>query len=77
MVLNQHVCEYQIGNCNIDFLNFHHCQVQNFEILNLYEQNWNFGVIFESTKSKTKSQQSTLKLQESLVLNHWNFMKCH
>ncbi len=76
MVLNQHICEYQIGNCNFDFLNFCHCHVKKFEILNLYKQNWNFGVIFESTKSKTESQQITLKLHESLVLNHWNFMKC-
>jgi hypothetical protein len=29
---------------------------------------------FESTESETESQQSTLKLHESLVLCHWNFI---
>ncbi len=36
-----------VGNCDIDFLNFRHCQVRNFKILNLYEWNQNFGVIFQ------------------------------
>ncbi len=36
-----------IGNCDIDFLNFRHCQVQNLKILNLFERNQNFGVIFQ------------------------------
>jgi hypothetical protein len=26
-----------VGNCDIDFFNFRHCQVQNFKILNLFE----------------------------------------
>ncbi len=46
-----------IGNCDIDFLNFHHCQVWNFKILNLYEQNPNFGVIFQ--KYQKQNQKST------------------
>ncbi len=36
-----------LGNCDIDFLNFCHCQVQNFKIFNLYKWNLNFGVIFQ------------------------------
>ena len=39
-------CHFQIGNCDIDFFNFRHRQVWNFKILNLFEQNLNFAVIF-------------------------------
>ncbi len=62
----------KLGNCDIDFWNFRHCQVQNFKILNLYLES-----SFESTKSETESQQCTSKLHESLVFYHWNFMKFH
>ncbi len=31
---------------------------------------------FESTKSETESQQSTLQFCERQVLYYWNFMKC-
>jgi len=41
-----------VGNCNIDFLNFCHPQVQNFEISNLYKRNWNFGVIFRKYRKQ-------------------------
>ncbi len=40
----------------LTFLNFRHCQVPNFKISNLYEQNQNFGVIFQKyRKQKRKS----------------------
>ncbi len=47
----------KVGNCDIDFLNFCHRQVQNFKIWNLYEWNPNFGVIF--WKFWKQSQKST------------------
>ncbi len=46
-----------LGNCDIDFLNFLHRQVRNFKILNLYERNWNFGVIF--WKYRKQNRKST------------------
>ncbi len=63
-----------IGNCDIDFLNFRHCQVRNFEILNLYKWNQILESSFESTESKAESQLSTLILYQRLVVYHWNFM---
>ncbi len=75
----------KIGNCNIDFFNFRHCQVWNLEILDLFEQNWNFAVIFwKCQKQNWKStmyiatvwMQSiiTLKLHE-ISLVSWNIIK--
>ncbi len=46
-----------LGNCDIDFLNFRHRQIQNFKILNLYKQNQNSGVIF--WKYWKQNQKST------------------
>ena len=36
----------KVGNCDIDFLNFHHSQVLNFEISNLFQQHQIFAVNF-------------------------------
>ncbi len=74
----------KIGNCDIDFLNFHHLQVRNFEISNLYERNWNFGVIFlkyqkrkwKSTKCFKASQKPSvipLKFREMSLVS-WNLI---
>ncbi len=46
-----------LANCNIDFLNFRHRKVRNFEILNLFKRNWNFAVIFQ--KYWKQNQKST------------------
>ncbi len=76
--------DHSLGNCDFDFLNFHHRQVQNFKILKRYEQNQNFGVIFwkyrkqnrKSTKYfKTYQKPSVIPLkfcEMSLVL--WNLI---
>ncbi len=56
-VQHQIVQHQKIGNCNSDFLSFRHCQVWNFEILNLFEQNQNFAVIFQ--KYHKRNQKST------------------
>ncbi len=73
-----------LDNCDIDFLKFRHCQVQNFKIFNLYKWNRNFGVIFrkywkqngKSTKYFKTSQKPRvipLKfLEMPLVL--WNLI---
>jgi hypothetical protein len=37
----------ELGNYDIDFLNFRHCQVQNFIVMNLLERNQNFAVFNE------------------------------
>jgi hypothetical protein len=61
IVLFSEVSKYfqhlSLGNCDIDFLNFQHCQVQNFEISNLYEWNQNLGVIFQ--KYQKQNRKST------------------
>ncbi len=36
----------QLGNCDIDFYNFHHRKVWNFEISNQFERQRNFTDIF-------------------------------
>ncbi len=46
-----------VGNCDIDFFNFCHRQVQNFEISNMFEQNQNFAVVFR--KYRKQNQKST------------------
>ncbi len=74
----------QIGNCDNDFLNFHHCQVWNFKILNQYEQNRNLRVIFQkyqkqkrkSTKYfKTSQKPSVIRLKFcEMSLVSWNLI---
>ncbi len=45
-----------VVNCDIDFFNFRHCKVWNFEISNQFERNWNFAVNFwKHQKQKLKS----------------------
>jgi len=46
-----------LGNCDIDFFNFCHWKVQNFEILNLSKRSQNFAVIF--WKYWKRNQKST------------------
>ncbi len=55
------------SNCYIDFSNFHHQKVQNFEILNLLERNQNFAVIFQKYR-KQKSTKYFAILQKSSVI---------
>jgi hypothetical protein len=73
-----------IGNCDIDFFNFCHRQVWNLEILNLFEGNQNFAVIFwkyqnqnqKSTKYFATSQKPSivpLKFCE-ISLDSWNLI---
>ncbi len=45
---------FTIGNCYIDYFNFLHCKVWNIKILNLFEQNWNFAVIFQKYQKQNK-----------------------
>jgi hypothetical protein len=42
-----------VGNCDIDFLNFRHCQVQNFKISNLSKWNQNFAANFWKHRSSS------------------------
>ncbi len=74
----------ELGNWDIDFFNFRHWKVRNFQISNLFKRNWNFAVIFweywkwnwKSPKYFPISQKAsviTLKFCEmSLFL--WNFV---
>jgi hypothetical protein len=67
----------RVGNCNVDFWTFTIAKfgTSNFRIC--MNETKILESSFESIESKTESQQSTLQLHESLVLYHWNFMKCH
>jgi hypothetical protein len=66
-----------IGNCDIDFFNFSHCQVQNIKIFNLFEWNWTFAVYFwkynRVYRNWMKAKYYTINFYEiSLVL--WNLV---
>ncbi len=54
-----------LGNCDIDFFNFRHYQVQNFEILNRSEKDQNFVVNFQKNQKHTQELISTSKLNDS------------
>jgi hypothetical protein len=53
--------------CDIDFFNFRHCQVWNFKILNLFEQNQDFAVIFQKYQ---KWNQKSRKYFTTIVKSH-------
>ncbi len=53
-ILRNYMPGMVVGNCNIDFFNFCHCQVWNFKILNLFEQNWYFPVTFWKYRKSKK-----------------------
>jgi len=55
-------CSLLLGNCDIDFLNFLHCQVWNFEILHLYEWHWNFGVVFRKYRKWEQKSRKYLEI---------------
>ncbi len=74
----------QLGNCDIDFFNFRHQKVRNFEISNLFERSQNFAVIFckylkqnwKSTKYFEISQKPRvipLKFHEMSLVS-WNLV---
>ena len=64
-----------IGNCDIDFYNFCHRKVWNFEISNQFERHQNFTVIFRRW-SESESQKRTSQLHVSLLLYHFiSFVK--
>ncbi len=76
-----------LGNCDIDFFNFCHCQVQNFDISNLFKQNRNFAVYFwkhrkrnwKSTKYiATEQKQCIIPIKFcEILLVLWNFVNFH
>ncbi len=69
----------QLGNCDIDFLNFRHCHV--WKISTLYKQNWDFGVIFRKHWKqnqkyfKTSQKPSVIPLKfHEMSLFLWNLI---
>ncbi len=55
--------------CGIDFFNFRHCQVQNFEISNQSEQHQNFAVNFQKhQKQKRKSTKNIATEQKQSII---------
>ncbi len=64
----------ETGNCDIDFFNFCHRQVQNFGILNqskskLLHHEF-FSQLSKAPKAKVKTNKVTLKLNKSKLLHH-------
>ncbi len=71
-----------LGNCYIDYLNFRHCQVRNFKILNQFKWNRNFAVIFRKYRKSTKYFATSwkpsvipLKFHEMSLVS-WNPINC-
>ncbi len=63
------LCQFWVGNWAIDFFNFCHQKVQNFEISNLFERNWNFAVIFwKYQKPKRKSTKYFKTSQKTRII---------
>ncbi len=68
--LSMCILQSQLGNCDIDFFNFCHHKVQNFEILKI---NQNFAVIFWKYQKQKRTRVTPWKFHEmSLVL--WNLI---
>ncbi len=55
------------ANCNIDFYNFRHRKVRNFEISNQFERQQNFTVIFRRQR-KRKSKKVFAISRNSIVI---------
>jgi len=61
----------------MDLFHFQHRQVQNFKISNLFKKTKILQSTFESTKTESKSQQSTSQLNQSKYYtnkNLWNII---
>ncbi len=67
----------RVGNCNIDFWTFTIAKFETSKFWICMNKTKILESSFESTESETESQQSTSQLHESLMLYHWNVMKCH
>ncbi len=53
-----------VGNCDIDFFNFCHWKVWNFEILSLLERNRNFAVIFQKYQKRNRKSTKYFKTSQ-------------
>ncbi len=73
-----------VGKWDIEFFNFCHCQVQNFEISNMFKWNQNFAVIFRKYRKQnqkltkyitTKQKQNIIPLTfHEILLVLWNLV---
>ncbi len=57
--------KFKLGNCDIDFFNFCHHQVQNFLILNWSEQNQNFDVNFQNQQKQQQKLTKNIKIKRN------------
>jgi hypothetical protein len=53
------------GNCDIDFFNFPHCQVQNLKKNNQFNQTKILRSTFESTKKRKRKSTKYIKLNKA------------
>jgi hypothetical protein len=65
-----------VGNCDIDFINFCHCQVEYFKISNLSKRLKFFGQLSKELKLKPKLTKY-IKTEWKQSNIQWNFVNLH
>jgi hypothetical protein len=61
-----------LGNCDADFFNFHHCQVQ---ILNRYEWDQKFAVNFKNHQKRKQKLKKYNWIGQKQIFLLWNLIK--
>ncbi len=69
------VSQLLLGNCDIDFFNFRHCQVWNFEILTQSKQNQNFTVNFQKHWKWKRKSTKYIETERKQTIIPRNFVK--
>ncbi len=69
--------QVELGKCDIDFFNFRHCQVWNFQILNLSERDPNLMVNFWNHWKRKQKLTKYNKIEQNQSIIVWNFVRCH
>ncbi len=65
---------WYVGNCDIHFFNFRHCQVKNFQILNQSKWDWNFTAKFWNHQKRKLTKCNNSEWNQRITL--WNFVRC-
>jgi len=67
---NIYLCNFHfwIGNCDIDFYNFRHRKVRNFEISNQFERQQNFTVIFRRYWKQKRNSKKTFAISRNSIV---------
>ncbi len=68
---------FVLGNCDIDFFKFWHCQVWNFKFLNLSEQDQNFAVNFWNHHRQKQKLTKCNESEQNKSITLWKFVRFH